>query len=307
MPRFGFAYRPFGNDKWAIRGGVGHLQHQHAGFELLLADRHGAGIYAATSPTPTTPPPTRSATSGRRSMQASRRQRLHRRYGTDYFGTANSTNWKDPYTEQWSLERGSRFRAPATRHASPISARRRINWSGRRTKTRCPTPPRCRHSTSPSARACSPTGAASTRAPRAPMRATTRCSWRPAIGCNRGSNTTPDLPGPRPSRTTKALRLSCHGDGFAGEGGGERVDLGPRPACGLRQCLWNPQTALEHDGAVRSAVWPRQACWAASMPRVADLVVGGWRLSSILTVQTGPYETPYFPSGEGDPRAPARA
>ena len=24
-------------------------------------------------------------------------------YGTDYFGTANSTNWKDPYTEQWSL------------------------------------------------------------------------------------------------------------------------------------------------------------------------------------------------------------
>ena len=23
MPRFGFAYRPFGNDKWAIRGGVG--------------------------------------------------------------------------------------------------------------------------------------------------------------------------------------------------------------------------------------------------------------------------------------------
>jgi hypothetical protein len=24
-------------------------------------------------------------------------------YGQDYFGTANSANWKDPYTEQWSL------------------------------------------------------------------------------------------------------------------------------------------------------------------------------------------------------------
>jgi hypothetical protein len=23
MPRFGFAYRPFGNDKWALRGGLG--------------------------------------------------------------------------------------------------------------------------------------------------------------------------------------------------------------------------------------------------------------------------------------------
>jgi hypothetical protein len=38
-----------------------------------------------------------------------------------------------------------------------------------------------------------------------------------------------------------------------------------------------------------------------AMPRAADLVVGGWRLSSILTVQTGSYLTPDFPSGEGDP------
>ena len=37
------------------------------------------------------------------------------------------------------------------------------------------------------------------------------------------------------------------------------------------------------------------------MNRAADLIVGGWRLSSILTVQTGPYETPYFPNGQGDP------
>jgi hypothetical protein len=35
------------------------------------------------------------------------------------------------------------------------------------------------------------------------------------------------------------------------------------------------------------------------MPRAADLVVGGWRLSSILTVQTGPYLTPYFPERAG--------
>jgi hypothetical protein len=37
------------------------------------------------------------------------------------------------------------------------------------------------------------------------------------------------------------------------------------------------------------------------MPRVADAIVGGWRLSSILTVESGPYLTPYFPSGQGDP------
>jgi hypothetical protein len=31
------------------------------------------------------------------------------------------------------------------------------------------------------------------------------------------------------------------------------------------------------------------------------MVVGGWRLSTILTVQSGAFESPYFPSGQGDP------
>jgi hypothetical protein len=39
----------------------------------------------------------------------------------------------------------------------------------------------------------------------------------------------------------------------------------------------------------------------SGMSRWADLIAGGWRLTNILTVQTGPYETPYFPDGEGDP------
>ncbi len=37
------------------------------------------------------------------------------------------------------------------------------------------------------------------------------------------------------------------------------------------------------------------------MSRVANLFVGGWRLTGIFTTQTGAYVTPYFPSGQGDP------
>jgi hypothetical protein len=37
------------------------------------------------------------------------------------------------------------------------------------------------------------------------------------------------------------------------------------------------------------------------MPRVADLLVGGWRLSNIFLWQTGPFESPYFDAGQGDP------
>lgn len=41
--------------------------------------------------------------------------------------------------------------------------------------------------------------------------------------------------------------------------------------------------------------------FANSMPRALDALLGGWRLSNIVTAQTGAFLTPYFPSGEGDP------
>jgi hypothetical protein len=37
------------------------------------------------------------------------------------------------------------------------------------------------------------------------------------------------------------------------------------------------------------------------MSRLADLAVGGWRLANIFLWQSGPFESPYFPSGQGDP------
>ena len=41
--------------------------------------------------------------------------------------------------------------------------------------------------------------------------------------------------------------------------------------------------------------------FGSNMSRVTDLLVGGWRLSNIFLWQTGPFETPYFPDGQGDP------
>ena len=37
------------------------------------------------------------------------------------------------------------------------------------------------------------------------------------------------------------------------------------------------------------------------MSHIADTFIGGWRLSGIFTVQSGNYNMPYFPDGEGDP------
>ena len=65
-------------------------------------------------------------------------------------------------------------------------------------------------------------------------------------------------------------------------------------AYGTRRLRWNTT-------ALYDLPFGRGKQFGGSMSRAADVVVGGWRLSSILTVQTGPYETPYFPNGQGDP------
>jgi hypothetical protein len=87
---------------------------------------------------------------------------------------------------------------------------------------------------------------------------------------------------------------------FAGESGGARATsiLDRRPdfgnVYGTRRHRWN--TTMVYDLPFGHG---RQ--YGANMSRVADLLVGGWRLSNIFLWQTGPFESPYFPSGQGDP------
>jgi hypothetical protein len=93
------------------------------------------------------------------------------------------------------------------------------------------------------------------------------------------------------------------GTGFGGEGGGNgsnrstsilnrHVDFGN--VYGTRRLRWNTT-------ALYDLPMGRGKLFGNDMPRAADMIVGGWRLSSILTVQSGPFETPYFPNGQGDP------
>src|SRR5262249_17780093 len=38
-----------------------------------------------------------------------------------------------------------------------------------------------------------------------------------------------------------------------------------------------------------------------SVSRAADLAVGGWRITGVTLLQTGPWQTPFFPSSTADP------
>ena len=299
MPRFGFAYRPFNNDKWAIRGGVG----------IYNINMLGSSFYSLTG---TVQAYTQNFTNTYNSNthaigyqwpaidQGSGGNGCTTCYGSDYFGTANSANWKDPYTEQWSLgvehDLGSGYAARISYIGSethqlvwapdentlpysttvsafnaPISSRLFPNWG--RINTRATGANESYHSLQFEASHRLQHG----------LEYHSGFTWAKALADNQG---------PYGSVAT--------GDGFAGEGGGERstsilnrhVDFGN--VYGTRRLRWNTT-------ALYDLPFGRGRLVGGAMPRAADLIAGGWRLSSILTVQTGPYETPYFPSGEGDP------
>jgi len=294
MPRFGFAYRPFGDDKWAIRGGAGiyNINMLGSSFYSLTGT-----VQAYTQQFSNTYNSTTHAIGYQWPQidQGSGGAGCTTCYGTDYFGTANSINWKDPYTEQWSLSVDHDF-------GSGYAAR--ISYIGSETHQLVWAPD---ENTLPYSSTLS--------AFNAPISSRLYPNWgrinTRATGSNESYNSMQAEASHRlqqglefHSGVTWAKNLADDqgpaGTGFGGEGGGQRatsilnrhVDFGN--AYGTRRLRWNTT-------ALYDLPFGRGKMFGSSMPRAGDLIAGGWRLSSILTVQTGPYETPYFPNGEGDP------
>ncbi len=294
LPRIGFAYRPFGDDKWAVRGGFGlyNITMLGSSFYSLTGTIQAQTQQFNNSYNPATHaigyqwPAIDAGTGGAAGVGA---------YGTDYFGTANSTNWKDPYTEQWSFsidhdfgsgyagrlsyigsethqlvwapdENTLPFSSTVSAYNQPNSARLFPNWG--RINTRATGSNQSYNSFQAEASHRLQQG----------LEFHSGFTWAKALADNEGPNNF----------------------GFGGEGGGARAssildrhaDFGN--VYGTRRLHWNTT-------ALYDLPFGRGKMFGASMNRAADFAIGGWRLTSILTVQTGPYETPFFPNGQGDP------
>jgi hypothetical protein len=293
MPRFGFAFRPFNNDRTAIRGGFGMYDITTLGsiyYSLTGTLQAATTIYAnsETAKGPAYSWPQIFAGQGTSSAAGA--------YGTAYFGTANAVNWKDPYSEQYTLsvdhEFGSGFGA-------------RISYIGMETHDLVWAPnlndlPHTSSSTSAyfqplSARPFPNWGVINTRAVGANA---SYNAMQIDVSHHTGNGLTFD------SNYTWAKNLSDdqgpNNTGFAGETGGARAEYGFNREIdfgnvyGTRRNRWS--TTLVYSLPVGHG-----KRFGARMNRAEDLIAGGWQVSSIFLWESGPYLSPYFPGGNLDP------
>ncbi|MDE1178005.1 MAG: TonB-dependent receptor [Edaphobacter sp.] len=291
-PRFGFAYRLTDDNRTVIRGGYGlyNITLLGSNFYSLTGTLQANTTQYANTKTATGPSyvwPSIYAGSGSSSNSVN--------YGQAYFGTANDINWKDPYSQQFSLSfdrdlgKGYGLRVSyigmTTHHLvwapnlndlpysstvsaynQPLSARPFPNWGVINTRS---------------------TGADS--------------SYQSGQ-INFSHHTTNGLTFDSTYTLAKSL-ADNQGPGsssFASESGGSRASWAGDPSVdygqvfGTRRHRWN--TTLLY-----ALPFGRGKQFGGNMNRLMDAAFGGWQISSIMLWQTGPFLSPYFSSGQGDP------
>lgn len=286
MPRFGFAYRPFGN-KTVFRGG----------FSVYNTEVLGSIYYALTGTL-------QSATSTYNNTLVKGVPQIQwpnvsgigsgttiGSPGTYYFGTANQINYKDPYSMQtnFSIDRD-------LGHNTGL----RVSYVGMETRDLVWAPNLNQSNYSTTYFALQPLsnrpfpnwGVVNTRANGANANyqaAEIEFSHRYTAGLGFNSSYTfgknlADNQGYTPS-------------GFAGENAGGRT----MDALDLKH-EYGPVYASRKNRWLTSAIYElpigKGRSFMSHSNRIADSLLGGWQLNSIFLWQSGPFLTPYFTGGD---------
>ncbi len=290
MPRFGFAYRPFDN-KTVFRGGFSMYNTEVLGsiYYALTGTLQSATYTYNNSLVNGVPaiqwPNVKTGGSGITVPPA----------GTDYFGTANQIHYKDPYTMQWnfSIDRDLGFNTGL-----------RLSYIGMGTRDLvwAPNLNQSYYSTTPyvdqplSSRPFPNWGVINTRA----IGATANYEsaqieinhrYKSGLVVNTAYTFAKGL-ADNAGYTTGNGNLS-----FAGENAGSRTmdadnlkaEYGP--VAGTRKNRWISSFIYELPVG-------RGHEFLGNINRLENALIGGWQVSSIFLIQSGPYLTPYFSGGD---------
>jgi hypothetical protein len=290
LPRVGLAWRPFNDDKTAVTAGFGMynisilgssfyaMTDQLQAAALTYTNLEGAPYYPPTYMWPQTSPGTG----------------ITPNYGTADFEAGNQINWKNPYSLQWnlSLERESKGNIGA-----------RISYIGMRTDdlvVYANENPLSYSSTTP---------ALSRQLTDRPFP-----NWGYISDCVNGAQAFFNELQIEVSRRLQrgltfdstytwaknlADNMGTTSGGFVGEVGNyvsdvHNIGLDYGNVYGTRRQRWISTGLYELPvGRGRS--------FGANMSRAADALVGGWQLSGIFLIQTGPYIEATIPGGDADP------
>jgi hypothetical protein len=290
LPRFGFAYRPFSDDRTVVRGGIGAYNGTLLGnifFSLtgtLQSDvREFTNINAQGNPIFQWP-----------QIQTGGSGITSGDLGTASFRTANDIDYKDPYSVQWnlSIDRYIGFGVGV-----------RVSYIGMKT-TQLAWAPDLNQMTSSTQFAIN-----------RPLSDRPFPNWGIIFTRTAGATAYYNAMQIEVNRRfsngltfnstyTLAKNLNDNGGpnstGFTGEtGGGRAADLYNR------QAEYGNDYATRRHRSISTVVYDlpvgRGRKFANSINPAANAVIGGWQLSAIFLAQTGPYMTPFLNSNTVDP------